>query len=159
MKTAEIIDYLKDLVERQDYSKVIPELKQIANTLNDTDLLNNVISLSARYNRLLTENAKGIIRRDDFNIELAKIRQAALYYIDKINHYSNIEGFEPNFQNTIPKKKTEIQLFDTIIPLSDNIEIIELRKRYLHLSGKTGINFDAKAELEEVNEKIQKLTN
>lgn len=68
--------------------EVIEELHQLT-TDTDTDLHNEVVAISARFNQYAREERQNLKDTQTLNIELAHIRQAVLYIIDR---------FDPNLK-------------------------------------------------------------
>jgi len=87
---------LKQLIAENQTKKAIQAFLEITKTLGDSDLQNEVIQQSAKFNDYLKEKAAGTTSQENLDIQKARIDNALMYIADKL----------PDTAPTAPDKAT-----------------------------------------------------
>jgi len=82
--------YFKKLLQK-DIQKTVKELLEFTNEVDDNQIHNSLIMQSGRLNSVNNDNNMGILSRQDYQMEIARIRQALLYIIDQLSDSLNKE--------------------------------------------------------------------
>jgi len=85
------VDDLKSLVAKGKLNDALNELAQVGESLS-TEFQNNIVLLQSRLSGLMNDQSMGIISRQDFNMEKARIIQAINYQIDEIPGELELKG-------------------------------------------------------------------
>ena len=75
---------LKQLIAENQTKKAIQRLLEATGKLGDTELQNEVIQQSSKYNDYLKEKAAGTKSQEHFDIQKANIDAALMYIVDKL---------------------------------------------------------------------------
>lgn len=84
-KEESITNELKKLIAQNKLGKAIEQMLKHTEKLNDSDLYNNIISLSARWNGLHRDVNSGILTSEQKSIRTARITQSLLAYINELD--------------------------------------------------------------------------
>lgn len=75
---------LKQLIAENQIKKAIQAMLEITAKLGDSDLQNEVVQQSAKFNDYLKEKAAGTTSQENLDIQKAKIDNALMYIVDKL---------------------------------------------------------------------------
>ncbi|MFZ2899228.1 MAG: hypothetical protein WA004_11435 [Saprospiraceae bacterium] len=75
---------LKQLIAEDQIKKVIQWLLEATERMRDSDLHNEVVQQSSKYNDYLKSKMAGTKSQDDLDVQIAKINAALTYIIDKL---------------------------------------------------------------------------
>lgn len=110
---------IKDLVAENRNDEVIDSLLELSRKINNKELSNSVIMLSAKYENFLKETMQGIVNHEEKNVTLSKLNLSILNLIDSIpdrsfseakNLVSKENGIADQFDNNVKKMKTIVIL-------------------------------------------------
>jgi hypothetical protein len=106
---------LKQLIAEDQIKKVIQWLLEATERMRDSDLHNEVVQQSSKYNDYLKSKMAGTKSQDDLDVQIAKINAALTYIIDKLPDIPISQ--QPN-NPTIPTNRRPLLLAAAAIFLS-----------------------------------------
>ncbi len=147
------LHYFQELLQK-DINKTVQELLAVSKKANEKDIHNNLIMQSGRLNSINNDNNMGVISRQDYNMEIAKIRKALLYIIDKLSDFfvqeEDINLSQTNNSTNISRLE---QLQDSI---NRNYELLNQWEEKRDLSENPKENMRCEREIEQIKQIIKK---
>lgn len=110
---------LKQWLAKNQLQVIFEELLSVTEALPFRHLNPNVVTLSARYHQLQSQQQMNIISESDYQLELSKIRHALLEIIENL---SAPKSAVP--ENSSQKKSWLLWLFIAIVPIGIGISLI-----------------------------------
>ena len=150
------LQYFQELLQR-DINKTVQELLAISKNANEKETHNNLIMQSGRLNSITADNNMGVISRQDYNMEIAKIRQALLYIIDKLSDFFIQENDVNEPTKSDPKNISRIsQLQESI---NRNYKLLDKWEKKKDLSENPTEEMRCESEIDQIKLAIKKYEN
>ena len=144
--------YFKELLQK-DINRTVKELLNVSKNADDNQLHNNLIMQSSRLNSVNNDNNMGILARQDFQMEIARIRQALLYIIDQLSDTLNKEEQATN-RSPANFNSTRVEQLNKVISMNYQLLSDWEEKKDLSENPKEKMRCDI--EIEKVKEAIAK---
>lgn len=104
---------LKQLIAEDQIKKVIQWLLEATERMRDSDLHNEVVQQSSKYNDYLKSKMAGTKSQDNLDVQIAKINEALTYIIDKLPDTPTTQ--QPNHLTTQPTSRKPLYILGAIL--------------------------------------------